>query len=349
MMKLLFIGDSWLGSNARSLCDALARQPTVNVTKVLEDSLIPKPSPRWLRALARVARPLYVQRLQRYILSSVDRFQPDCVVAYKGYHLDSSFVRLLRRRGLRMINIYPDCSPHAYGAAHQEAVGAYDLVISAKPFHPPLWQSVYGYGNRCVCVPHGYDSSLHLVRALPDRVPFDVALVATWRREYADLMRTLAGALTTERVSVVIGGYGWQQHREEFPPGWRLVGQVIGPDYVNLIRSARIVIAPVTRSVTVKGISQPGDVETARTYELPAAHCFVVHQRTDYVSTLFDEESEVPMFDNATELAETIKRHLGAPRVRRDMAARAHKRSVPRDSYDARANEIVRLLNPHAA
>ena len=66
-------------------------------------------------------------------------------------------VRQMKARGVLTVNVFPDCSPHAHGRGLSRAIGEYDLVVSAKPFHPGGWQHVYGLRNTCVCVPHGYD------------------------------------------------------------------------------------------------------------------------------------------------------------------------------------------------
>jgi hypothetical protein len=223
-------------------------------------------------------------------------------------------------------------------------VGAYDLVISTKPFHPERWQGVYGYQNRCVFVPQGYDPALHLVDAPPSNARFDVVLVATWRPEYGALMKALAAALAGRGVSVGIGGSGWMARREDFPSEWEFAGGLQGRSYVEWLRQGRICIAPVTRELVISGARQPGDEDSTRTYELAAAHCFFIHRRTDCVRKLYDEASEVPMYDTADELAEKITHYLPLADERSRMAAAAHRRAVPAYSIDARAEVIASIV-----
>lgn len=344
-MKIIYVGESWLGSCARSLKEALGRNSQVELDEVNEDLFFPKHRAKWLRGVHRLLHARYRQELYREILGRVAAFQPDFVMVYKGFSLDAGFVGQLGALGVRTVNVYPDNSPHAYGEQHRKAVGAYDLVVSTKPFHPAGWQSVYGYKNSCVVVPQGYDPAVHLVESPPVEQPFDVALVATWRAEYGDLMKRLAGLLDGHRLKVGIGGNGWQQHRAEFPSDWVFAGAVQGRGYVEWLRKGKVCIAPVTREVVINGARQPGDEDTTRTYELAAAHCFFVHRRTPYVETLYSEEDEVPMYDDADELAEKILYFLAHSTERVRMAAAAHQRAVPAYSLDARADEIVRILN----
>src|SRR5262249_31741518 len=114
--------------------------------------------------------------------------------------------------------------------------------------------------------------------------------------------------------------------------------------YIEWLRSGKICIAPLTQGGPSAGINYPGDVDTTRTYELAAAHCFFIHKKTDYVCKLYDEQHEVPMYVSAEELADKIRYFLSRPDERLRMAAAAHDRAVPRYSLDCRAEDIVILL-----
>ncbi|MEP7244806.1 MAG: glycosyltransferase [Gammaproteobacteria bacterium] len=342
-MRLLFIGESWLGSCARSLKEALARNGSLLLEEVNEDLCIPRPRARWLRAIARLLATAYRQELYSQVLSRVEAFRPDVVVVYKGTPIEAAFVRRLQALGCKVANIYPDYSPHTHGSLHRKAVGAYDVVITTKLFHPALWRSVYGYENRCVFVPQGYDPLVHLIQVPQPDAAYDVVLVATWRLEYGELMKRL-GEHLPHGVSVAIGGHGWHAHRAELRSNWTLLGGVQGRGYLELLRQGRVCIAPVTREVVVDGVRQPGDQDSTRTYELAAAHCFFIHRRTEFVQSLYDEHTEVPMYDTPEELAEKILHFLPLAPERALMAAAAHRRAVPAYGLDSRAVEVADAL-----
>jgi spore maturation protein CgeB len=96
---------------------------------------------------------------------------------------------------------------------------------------------------------------------------------------------------------------------------------------------------------------QPGDEDTTRTYELAAAHCFFLHQRTDFLPTIYDENNEVPLWNDATDLAYLVRRWLPDDEGRHLMAARAHHRAVPAYSIPERASsvllEIKKVIHEH--
>ena len=343
-MKLLFVGESWQGSCARSLREAFARQAGIAVSAIREEDFLRSGASWRARITARLAAPFDRWRLGREIEARVAAEHPDVLMVYKGFGVDRRWIARIQALGVKTVNVYPDNSPHAFGRRHRQAVGAYDLVFSTKPFHPPNWASTYGYGNRCLFVPHGYDQSIHLRPDPPREQIYDIGIIATWRAQYEELMVELANRAETGRLNVVVGGSGWFGRRHRFPRHWDFPGAVHGPDYINVLRKARICIAPVHRVAVVNGVVQPGDSDSTRTYELAAGFCFFIHRRTEFAQCLYDECAEVPMYGSAQELAEKIVYFLPRENERRLMAAAAHARAVPAYSFDARAVKLLSAM-----
>lgn len=346
-MKLLFVGESWMGSSARAIKEGLRHaldSTRGQVDEINEDHFVPIAKARWMRAVNRVLAPAYRRKLAGAVIKKCREERPDGLLVYKGTSVDADLIRAVKALGIFTANVFPDYSPHAYGPRLREALGAYDLIISTKPFHPRLWRELYGYSNECVFVPHGYDPTVHY-RAEPQAgFDFDVGLVATWRPEYHALMRDLGALLPSSDIRVAIAGNGWAPRANEFPSHWSFPGGIVGPAYADWSRRCKIMVAPVNTEVVIAGRRQPGDEDTTRTYELAAAHCFFVHRRTDYVSTLYDENEEVPLFDGAQDLAALIRHYFPLGARRSSMADAAHRRAVPAYSTDVRAITIADLM-----
>lgn len=343
-MKILFVGESWLGSCARSLREALARIPEVELDEFNEDAVFPAARARWLRAIGRLLYPFYRRDFNQQLTAKACAFQPDVLVTYKGTQVHADLIQAMRSQGILTVNVYPDCSPHSHGMKHRLAVGEYDLVVSSKAYHPGSWADTYGYTNSCVFVPQGYDPTLHLSSQPPADFEYDLVMVATYRAEYGELLENLGRLLPDPEFRVVIGGYGWNALLHRFPSHWKFPGRVEGKGYLETLRKGKICIAPLNRSVSIQGQHQPGDVDTTRTYELAAAQCFFIHQRTDFARGLYTED-EVPMFDDASELADHIRQYLPKEELRTRMASAAHRRAVPAYSIDARAAEVVAKIS----
>lgn len=341
---ILFIGESWLGSCARSLREALVRSGEP-VEEISVDSVFPKWRSRPLRAALRLGAPFVARDFRRLVLEKLEQMVPALVLIYKGSQVGKDLVNEIRQKGSYAVNVYPDYSPLVYGKTLREAIGVYDLVVSTKHWHPSAWHNVFGYTNRCEFVPHGYDPDLHYqpVEELAPQ-PIDVLLVATYRAEYGDLMLALAKIPGMRALRLELHGHGWGRILEVLPPSWRVGREVHGHAYRRLVSSAKVCIAPMTRDVVVDGKRYPGDDDTTRTYELPAMGAFFIHRRTPYVQSLFEENSEVLMYDNTLELAEHIRWALENPERRLSMRKAAQRRSVPRDSLDQRAKALLQLL-----
>jgi glycosyltransferase involved in cell wall biosynthesis len=314
------------------------------IDEVNEDLFIPRPKSVGLRLVNRLIAGAYRRELRSEIIKKCETERPDVLIAYKGSSIDAGLVDEIKRHGILTVNIFPDCSPHVYSPDLKEAVGHYDLVISTKAFHPPLWKSLYGYFNDCEFVPHGYDPIVHERSDLPSLFEFDIGMAATWRPSYHSLIQALAAVPEVSRLRVAIAGSGWSQKSHHFPPHWEFPGEMFGMAYANWVRRSKIVLAPLSKGVRVTGVMQPGDEDTTRTYELAAAHCFFIHRRTPLVQQLFDEVSEVPMFDDAPELACLIQRFLSLDAQRAEMEQAAHKRAVPAYSTDSRARTALDLI-----
>lgn len=340
-LRILFVGETWMGSSARSLRDGLTMIKDVLVDDIGEDQYVPIQRTLSLRIINRLTRPLQRIALKEEIGRRINGFRPDVLMIYKGNGISPDVVRDARSKDVFTVNVFPDCSPHAHGALVKESLGLYDEVISAKPFHPDNWGRVYGYENECVCVPHGYDPLVHYWKESPSFQDLDVVMAASWRPQYEEMMLEFAEKTTTAGLKVGLAGPGWAARRALFPRSWEISGRLYGRSYGDWIRRGKIVIAPVHRDLYMNGQRQPGDEDTTRTYELAAANCFFLHRRTPFAKTVYDEATEVPMWDSAEELAALVKKFLPLHEVRQTMAAAAHRRAVPAYSVPARAVQVV--------
>lgn len=338
--KILFVGATWKGSSARSLREALDQFPEVFMDEVGEDHYLPIYRSKLLRGFNRVLKPWQIADLERDINGKLAALKPDVMMVYKGGGVRADLVRHVKAQGVFTVNVFPDLSPHAHGLSLRRAMGEYDLVISTKPFHPEVWSSIYGYSNPCVCVPHGYDPVVHFWQEPAKFQDFDVVLAASWRPEYHALMLAFADAIAEAKLRIGLAGNGWQERRHAFPGDWVFAGPLYGRAYGDWIRRGKIVIAPVHTEMIIDGVRQPGDEDTTRTYELASAFCFFLHRRTPYAKKVYNEETEVPMWDSPEELAQKVFHYLPKESERLVMAVAAHARAVPAYSTLSRAEQV---------
>ena len=346
-LKILYVGQSWLGSSARSLKEALMRQSAISLEAIDEDFWRVRGYSRPARIANRLILRWSQAELAQEIRNRIRVIKPDVLVVYKGSLVSAHTVRQAQEAGVFTVNVFPDCSPHAHGHQLRDAMAEYNLVISTKPFHPSGWQSVYGYQNSCIYVPHGYDPNVHYWSEPSVVQDIDLIMVASWRSQYQGVLAELATTLESDNMNVVVAGPGWQRARRALPPHWKFIDGCYGRAYGELVRRGKIIVAPVHREMVVSGKQQPGDEDSTRSYELAAAGCFFLHRRTPHIQSVYSEDNEVPMWSDANELAELIRHFLPLDDTRRRMAARAHSRAVPAYSIDARARQVAQILRQH--
>jgi glycosyltransferase involved in cell wall biosynthesis len=346
-LKILFVGESWNGSSARSMRDSLSSLDMVELDDIGEDLYQPKGRSIVIRGINRLLKYWYQRELAKEIKIRLISNKPDVLIVYKGNLITSETVIDVKKLNILTVNIFPDYSPHAYGLQLKKAIGVYDLVISTKPFHMKNWLKTYGYKNECVFVPHGYDTKVHLWTDPPKIQNIDIIMAASWRDQYEKFLVKLANNLGNLNFSVSIAGSGWSKVSSKFPKHWKFPGPLYGRAYGEFIRSGKVVIAPVHSEVRIRGQIQPGDEDTTRTYELASAGCFFLHQRTTYVSNVYDEQNEVPLWSDGDELGRLIQKYLPLESRRREMALAAHQRAVPSYSVEARSLEALEYIQKH--
>jgi glycosyltransferase involved in cell wall biosynthesis len=340
-LRLLFIGQTWNGSSARSLRDSLSSIPGVEIDDIGEDHYYPKARSLLVRGVNKLLRPQYRAELSTEVLRRCASLKPNAVIVYKGALVTAATVDAVKAMGIKTVNVFPDCSPHAHGNSLSRAMGRYDLVISTKPFHPEHWNTTYGYSNACVCVPHGYDPEVHYWAEPPGPQNIDVVIAASWRIQYQNLMTEVGRLLPDPGVSVALAGPGWMDHRKHFPDHWQFPGPIFGRAYGDFVRRGKIVIAPVHTDVMINGKVQPGDQDTTRTYELASAGTFFLHRRTPYALHVYKEGEECDFWDDAAELVEKIRHYLPRDNERRAIALSGHQRAVPAYSIPERTRQVL--------
>jgi spore maturation protein CgeB len=321
--------------------EALEGIDGISIDAVSEDHYFPKPRSVLARVMGRLFKVVRRWRLERAVATRLVSSKPHVMMVYKGSNVCARLVRRAKRLGISTVNIFPDHSPHVYGKFLQSAIGAYDVVISTKPFHRDGCVTIYGYSNRCVLVPHGYDPAVHLWHRYESDHNYDVVMAATWRPEYDRLLLEFAHEMGHHDLRVGLAGSGWDKRMHAFPAHWEYAGIPTGRAYGEWLRRGKIAIAPVNTEVIANGVRQPGDQDTTRTYELAAANCFFLHRRTPFAQMVYDESTEVPMWESARELAEHVKHYLPLAQERKTMAAAAHARAVPAYSIPRRAEQIL--------
>lgn len=116
---------------------------------------------------------------------------------------------------------------------------------------------------------------------------------------------------------------------------------VAGDSYALAISNSKINVALL--SERVQGASS-GDQITSRTFHIPAAGGFMLHQRTEEVQQYFTEGEEMACFESKEELVEKTTYYLSRDNERERIRSNGYQRAITEHSIDERAKSIVQEL-----
>lgn len=346
-LRIVAIGESWYGSNSNSYVSALRREGH-SVTHVTEDRFA---TPGWrnpaLRVLRRVADGLIVADFNAAAKREIDFIRPDLLFVFKGFMVEPETVRLAQNSGGVAINFWPDVSVMAHGPRIPKTLPTYDWVFTTKTFGVNDMRLGLGIQNSSF-IPHGFDPEVHkpAVLAISDskRLGCDASFIGTWSPKKEALLGHLVRSLP--EIKLRIWGGLWGPHGQQFHSALE-DREVFGSEYAKAICASKINIAILSEART--GASS-GDLSTTRTFEIPAAGGFMLHERTAEADALFKEGRECAMFGDADELVAKVRYYLDHPEERVRIAAAGHERCMTSGySYDDRVAVIIEKAREIAA
>jgi spore maturation protein CgeB len=345
-LRIVCIGPTWLGSDARGAFWALRRLGH-SVTIIDEFSFV---SPLWRsfrgRALRKLFRPLMVRELFLEAKKMADNTRPQGLFVFKGNAVHPKVIQLYKQRGVAAVNFYPDVSFQVHGRYIPQALPLYDHIFTTKSWGIADMQAQLGVKSISF-LEHGFDPELH--RPLPlneeDRARYgcDVVFVGAWSPKKEGLLGALKRSLPG--AAIKIWGDAWGNART---PEIRSCIQghgVIADEYVKALRGAAICLGLL--SEIRKGASS-GDLTTSRTFNIPACGAFMLHERNAESVRYFNEDEEAGFFGSADELMKRVQFYLNHPEKRLVVAQQGRERCL-RSGYsmDDRMRKVQEWFSTH--
>ncbi len=338
-LRILFIGPEFYGSISGALACAFRRLG--HVVKIVDperyvSSAYKMPITRILR---RLFRHIYVSELGKEIVNQAEHLRPHFTLVCKGVHVTPWVLRELKRKGVYLINFYPDVSFMCHGSLIPQSLPLYDHVFTTKLFGIQDMKKRLNIGNS-EFIPHGFDPDLHQPMKVScgdmERLGADASFIGTWSPKKTAYLTELAGTLPDIRLRV----WGNQWEKADSPPlKPNIMGvAVVGDTYPLAIQCSKINIAILSE---VREGASSGDQVTTRTFEIPACGGFMLHERTEELLDYFIEGEEVACFSSLEEMVEKIRYYLAHDEERERLRLAGHRRCIAENSLDRRAMRIV--------
>lgn len=341
--RILCIGETWLGSNARGSFMALRRLGH-SIHIIDEFHYVPL---TWRSTPARVIRKLFRPILVRELLLEAERladtFKPHGLFVFKGTSVPPEVIAFYKRRGVPSVNFYPDVSFVVHGKYLPKALPLYDHIFTTKSWGIADMQSQLGVKNISF-LEHGFDPELHRPLALSSedrqRYGCDVVFIGTWSPKKDALLGMLRRALPDIRIK--IWGSQWEKTTEPGLQPCIMGNEVIGDEYAKGLQGASICLGIL--SERRKGASS-GDIITSRTFNIPACGAFMLHERNEASVRYFEEGAEAAFYNSAEELTKKVAYYLANPEERAAIAQRGRERCLKSGySLDERMRRVVEFF-----
>jgi Glycosyl transferases group 1 len=333
-VKILYVGDDWVGSNATSLADGFREAGhDVVVVDSTTVSLPTRLSPPWVYSkIARRRAPWNVDAIHRRLEHIAAEFRPDVLFGFKTVHLDQQ--RLLDTPAGLHVHYSPDdvANPYNTSPGYLAFESGWDLIVTTKRHNVP---ELLERGAPAVkFVLSAYDPAWHRRCARRDARRYLVGFIGAFRPDRRASTIALARRYGDR---MVVRGPGWRR----IPELQATRATVAGPVYGERFSS---VVASVTANLVLLN-SDNRDTHTCRTFEVPAAGGLFVGERTQEHAALLEEGTECLLFSGADEQDEIVQWCDNHPDLARKVAESGHRRIVNGGHrYVDRAREIVAAL-----
>jgi spore maturation protein CgeB len=277
------------------------------------------------------------------ITRQVKVLKPDVLFIYKGVFVSPATLAYARQQGCKLAMFYPDVSMTAHGENIPKAIPLYDLIFTTKTFGIRDMKEKYTVKNVSF-IPHGFDPDIHrpLKITAKDRDVFgcDVSFIGIWSPKKEKLLAHLKETLPN--ISLKIWGGQWDKAGAEVLKSSIQGMPVVGDLYAMAIQCSKVNLGILSEQVS--GASS-GDLITSRTFHIPGAGGFMLHERNEESVLYYKENEEAGFFDGAIELAAKTKGYLENDALREKVRLAGHNRAMAEHSLDARAKEIIQLMN----
>ena len=246
-----------------------------------------------------------------------------------------------KRLGIPVVNYFPDVSMTAHGKHIPQCVPHFDFIFTTKTFGVEDLKSKFNYpSDKIHFIPHGFDPMIHRRISEPEQsFRCDASFIGTYSPHKDKYLASLKSALP--ELDLRIWGGNWYQSKSEaLKSSIQGIG-VHGDLFAMAINQSAINIALLSEQV--KGASN-GDQITSRTFQIPGAGGFMLHQRTSELLRYFSEDEEIACFGSEQELIDKVKYYKENELARVRIRDNGYIRAQRDHSQDSRVKEMILVL-----
>lgn len=338
--RILCIGETWLGSNARGAFMSLRRHGH-SIHIIDEFHYYPltwRSNPA--RLVRKLCRPILVRELANEACRLASVFRPEGVFVFKGNSVHPDIIRFYKERGTPCVNFYPDVSFVVHGNYIPRTLPLYDHIFATKSWGIGDMQTKLDIKSVSF-LEHGFDPEIHRPLTLSDddreRYACDVVFIGTWSPKKEELVGNLRRHLPDVRVK--IWGAEWQNSGSPELASCIMGNELIGEEYSRALQASSICLGILSEQ---RAGASSGDLITSRTFNIPACGAFMLHERNEESVRYFKETEEAAFFGSPEELVQKVSFYLKHRDKRMTVANKGRERCLTSGySLDERMREVT--------
>jgi hypothetical protein len=334
-LKVLFVGDMWYGSNARSMKEGFesigAQVRYVDTTSLSNPR---KLSPPWFykRAMNGERLPSLKESMTQKIITIAKDFRPDILFVFKGIYLNQEAI--LNIPGSIKIHYSPDdaSNPSNLTDEYLEHERHWDLVVTTKSFN--VTELLQRGAKAALYVKSAYDPRLHYPTESHNRSwhKFQLGFIGNRRLDRRALLLNLASRY---RQDFYLAGPGWWKDSISF------MGAGVLPRPARFGDAYSDIVSKISVNLVLLN-SDNRDLHTCRTFEVPAAGGLILAQNTSEHREIYRGFENELLFEDENELIQKHQNLMGDPEKSSTLRTSLNRSILEgENSYSDRALQIL--------
>ena len=327
-MRVLFIGSDRGNNHSRKT--ALEKNGC-DVTVISDNDNTYRPGidkgPNVFHRISnKVGMPIDKFSINRRVLNMCCEKTFDIVWVEKCLYLKKTTLLTLKKRFKKciFINISQDdmFAKHNQSLYYNSCLPHYDIIFTTKSYNANNGELASMGAKKVIFINNAYDDNIHYPHILNkkerDKYGGDVGFVGTFEEDRANHILFLA----KNGIRVRVWGNGWKKYLNKHENMLVENRPIYGIEYTKSICATKINLG-FLRKVN-------RDLQTSRSVQIPACGGFLLAERTNEHSKLFDEGEEAEFFENGNfeELYRKVNLYLNNNEKRQKIALAGRDKCV---------------------
>ena len=341
--KILCLGNQWRGSDDGSLFNSLSSIGHL-IYIVDHKMFMPSESVSLLsKVVGKIFKKTFLDDFNNEIIKqSCKIMKPDIICVYKGNCIYPETLEKIKQIGIPVFCIYPDVSFFDQDPNIPKLVPFFNYIFTTKSFGVEELEEKFNYTNTSV-IRHAIDPRIHRMIDLEpkefDQLANDVSFIGSHSRKKDEVLKNVNNAHPDKTIK--IWGGSWNKSEYNIVKNRCENSTIYGDLYSIAIQKSKINL-----SILYEGskTSKSGDLITSRTFHIPGAGGFMIHERTEEVLDIFKEGESVECYASIDELVDKIGFYLSHDHLRQKIAKKGHELVWKFHKSSDRADEIINIL-----